>query len=292
IRNLKVSGMKKRDQRPGFLVAVEKWCEKKNMEFLEKLAKEMSRDLYFSDFGKIFGNLIIAIKRSSYSGIDSNDMIYLCMEWLFGQHLNASEKKILKVRENITKHNARKLISALAKTIIKIGYKGWLLIVDEQEAMSTLLTPYQQKHAQSNLRMIIDRKSELGSLMWVFGSTPEFFSEEGVGQYQALKDRITDAIILETDILCLEEYEEISRKLFEIYRIAYPEWNPPSIQNVLSKSAEIAHQDFPGKPRLLVSSLVNSFDMLKERTANDFESAFNTSLAKAYEQWMTKKRGE
>jgi len=295
IESLQVTKMGKREQRSGIVVAIERWARNVNLKHRPDQIDVLPTPQTFSDFRKALRALIMGIALEGHRHKDGHDLVDLAQSWFAADRLSAHERKALSVRANVDKSNARTVLNGLARLFKGMGYKGWLLVIDEQEAVSTLLAPRQRQYANSNLRMIIDSKSEVEGLMWIFASTPEFFEdpERGIGTYAALRDRINPESILDATALEENDLRDIGGKLVSIYATAYPTYAEKIRESVdLGLAMKYLQEQIPdpsAMPRFFVQVMVGALDSIRSGKATSFDTALRAAFGTVYDKWGSAK---
>jgi hypothetical protein len=61
-----------------------------------------------------------------------------------GANLTAQERRLVNVFNNISAGNARQMLEGLAVLFRGLDQSGWLVLIDEQEIVPTLLTTRQR----------------------------------------------------------------------------------------------------------------------------------------------------
>ena len=135
--------------------------------------------------------------------------------------LLAAERRLIGVLNSINSSNAMQMIEGLALFFRKIGYAGWVVLVDEQEIIPTLMTETQRDRCNENLRLLIgaaNQKEPPRSIYYVFASAPEFFTDlrKGVNAYPALQGRIMPNAVLTLGSLGTEEMTQVCKRLHDI----------------------------------------------------------------------------
>ncbi len=128
----------------------------------------------------------------------------------------------LGILDQLRAANALWVLKFLAQFFVLAGYKGWVVLIDEQEIVSTLLTPRRRELTDENLRLLIDEQGAIPHAYFLFATTSEFFTDpvRGVNSYPALKSRVTENNTYELPPLSKAEMTEIGKNLKSIYEIA------------------------------------------------------------------------
>jgi hypothetical protein len=131
-----------------------------------------------------------------------------------------------------------------------LSYSGLIILIDELELIMSERVDI-RRVSYENLRSMIDIccSGELGSCMFVFAATNDFFEnpEKGIKTYEALSQRLGDAIdrsnsalhdvrqpIIRLQKLSVEEFQKLTDRVIEIYKLLYnfePKTNNESIRS-------------------------------------------------------------
>jgi hypothetical protein len=150
--------------------------------------------------------------------------LHILNGWLLADtHTIGDLKKRFGIFNHITARNVFDIIKSLGKFFKRIGYKGWIILVDEQEIVSTLLTTRRRELTDQNIRILIDEQGNMNGIYVLFATTDEFFHDpvKGIVSYPALKTRITKANTLDLPPIGKKEMEEIAMNLKEICQIGW-----------------------------------------------------------------------
>lgn len=171
--------------------------------------------------------------------------------WLMGEkNIPASLKSKFDIVGNIDRLNSIDFLKAFIELIKLMGYSGLIIIIDELELIMSERVDI-RKVSYENLRNMIDIccSGELGSCMFVFAATDDFFEnpEKGITTYEALSQRLGDAIdktnssmqdlrqpIIRLQKLSIEEFQELTDRIIDIYKKLYdfePKTNNESIRS-------------------------------------------------------------
>ncbi|MBU0568550.1 ATP-binding protein [bacterium] len=171
---------------------IETWAKKVNdIDNSEQLRAIAGRDYDLDDALKLYGKIITGQKPRLQEG---QDRIALLNRWFRRGEtgLDAAERRLIHVRDNITSRNARTILNQLAVFFHEIGFSGWVILIDEQEIIPTLMSPKKRDSCNQNLRIVIDSGPSTSYLYYLFATSPEFFTDQkrGINSYPALKDRV------------------------------------------------------------------------------------------------------
>jgi hypothetical protein len=171
--------------------------------------------------------------------------------WLMGEkNIPAQLKSKFDIIGNVDRLNSIDFLKAFVKLIKLMGYDGLVIQVDELELIMSERSDI-RRVSYENLRNMIDIccSGELGSCMFVFAGTNDFFDnpDKGIKTYEALAQRLGDAIdksnsamydvrqpIMRLKKLSVEEFQELTDRVIEIYTKLYnftPKTNNESIRS-------------------------------------------------------------
>jgi len=189
--------------------------------------------------------------------------------------LPSPERRLIGVMNNINTLNAMQMIEGLALFFRRIGYAGWVVLVDEQEIVPTLMTETQRDRCNENLRLLLGAANQRGpsrSIYYVFASAPEFFTDpvKGVNAYPALRSRIMPNAILSLGHLGVEEMRQVCQRLRTIQSCSEPDLRHESLptDNDIDIFASAVEQRF-GAVKFKARGFVQSFiALMEERTTS------------------------
>lgn len=130
--------------------------------------------------------------------------------------------------------DVREYLHSFVLLVSSLGYSGFVVMLDEAEAITSLSRISRRDLANENIRQIIDNDQDTQCFFFVFASTPTFLSgedERGAQSYSALWRRIRDAlpefrqdsrqkVIVDLPRLTEEEFLKLARKIKAIYEVA------------------------------------------------------------------------
>lgn len=144
-----------------------------------------------------------------------------------------------------TFRNVHEYLHALTHFFRLIGYSGFVIMLDEAEAISSLTRGNRGSIANENIRQIIDNDQDSQGFYFVFARTPTFFEPPAGGQvrrgdpitvysYPALRRRVEnvlslmdprspDSVIVELPDLSEADYLELGKKIRDFAVLAYGE---------------------------------------------------------------------
>ena len=158
--------------------------------------------------------------------------------WLMGEkNIPANLKAKFDVIGSVDRLNSIDFLKAFIDLIKLLGYNGLLILVDELELIMSERIDI-RRSSYENLRSLIDLccSGELGSCMFVFAATNDFFEnpEKGIKTYEALSQRLGDAIdksnsalydvrqpIIRLQKLSIYEFQELTDRVIDMYKLLY-----------------------------------------------------------------------
>lgn len=152
------------------------------------------------------------------------DELEILIGWMLGDtHSKSDLKRKFKIFNHINPRNVFDIMKSFAKFFKAVGYNGWIILIDEQEIISTLLSSRRRELTDQNIRLLIDEQSKMDGLYIIFATTDEFFTDpiKGVVSYPALKTRVTQANTLYLPSIGKVEMEEIAHRLIDISGMAW-----------------------------------------------------------------------
>jgi len=259
---------------------VSKWVQA--VEDPEKILREMP--LVDRDLRQVllYMSKLTAKREQNFEELD------VLNGWLLGNtHSKADLKKYYKVYNHVNPRNVFDILKSLAKFFKKIGYKGLIILIDEQEIVSTLLSSRKRELTDQNIRMLIDDQSKMDGLYILFATTDEFFSHplKGLVSYPALKTRVTQANTLTLPSIGKAEMEEVALSLKNICEIAW-DINLKANGEQLNSCVKIAlDYSIPsGKARTYVKSLIRLMETLKDNKNADPIAVFSEIYPNTYNE--------
>jgi len=198
-------------------------------EWSETQARKNSNDIYeslepvplFPDFRMKL--VEYARARNDISGV-RHEACQQVLKWFRGEETPSRRFK-----------SAKEFLAAFVAFIRHLGYSGFVVMLDEAEAITSLSRISNRDLANENIRQIIDNDTETEGFYFVFASTPTFLSGEGIHgaqEYDALWRRISpalgylelgalDSVIIDLPGLTSEELLRLAERIRGIYELAY-----------------------------------------------------------------------
>lgn len=180
IKTLSVNGKRKGTATETVLDYIFKEWAKKTASIEESISN-MELDATNMDFIKaisLYGKVMAGdVPRSS----DGFDLVEILNSWFQADGLKARQREKIRVNNNITARNAREMLDSLAIFFRQVGYSGWVILIDEQEIIPTLMTTRKRDLSNENIKVIIDTQPKTRFMCYLFATTPEFFNHSNQG---------------------------------------------------------------------------------------------------------------
>lgn len=131
--------------------------------------------------------------------------------------------------------SVKEYLAAFIAFVRHLDYSGFIIMLDEAEAITSLSRITNRDLANENIRQIIDNDTNTEGFYFVFASTPTFLSGEGIHgaqEYGALWRRIRPAlgylelgslesVIIDLPALTHDQREQLAMRIKELYQLAY-----------------------------------------------------------------------
>lgn len=270
--------------------------EKQNAIVKENMAQDLEETRKYAN------SFAIAIEKyhdAQISG-DSETANY-AQAWLRGDsNIPFVVKKKFGVKGDVTKENAFTFLEALSAFLNSLGYSGLLILIDEIEYIRSLQMSKLRDGAYDYIRFIFDECNigNFESTLFVFAGTNKFFEDQkrGVPSYQALYDRIKDALdtdhkdlrkpIMRLEGFKKEQLKELASKIVEMHSKVY-NWDAGShINSIIDELVDIHESNAllsGGKttPREFVRTFLSVLDTIQQ---NPGELDTDKAILKLFEE--------
>lgn len=257
---------------------VKRWADNRSNTDEEIRQMPLNRtNMDFLNVISLYGRIMSKVTNRVQNGID---LIELLNRWFQADSLKADERRKINTFSNITVRNARDTLNMLSIFFKSIGYSGWLILIDEQEIIPTLMSKKKRDLSNENLKVIIDTQSATKYLYYLFATTPEFFSDpiNGINAYPALRQRVQD--VLEINPISEKEMIEAGKKIKEIYCIAYPDFNRGLVTEEIIRHCanymDRTYSNISAMARVFIQSYVKLLGDLQKGLADDAKQDFET----------------
>lgn len=114
------------------------------------------------------------------------------LQWFTGEGSITSYRKQYGLIKTINKENAHLMLQSLARFAQHVGYGGIMVLLDESEMQTSVMSRGTLKQAHTNLLHLINGIDESAGLFLIYAATPDFFDDpkHGIQQFGALAMRI------------------------------------------------------------------------------------------------------
>jgi len=202
-------------------------------------------------------------------------------------------------RETKTKtfRDVRQYLHNLIILMRSIGYKGFIVMLDEAEAITSLSRITRRDLANENIRQIIDNDQDTKGFYFIMASTPTFLSGEddrGAQSYHALWRRISDPlqglgqnsldkVIVDLPKLTEDEFFRLAMKIKHLHEVALEKDFSMINENHLRSLAHYVQTRTDQRVGTMVRSTVAILD---SATSDDFDfvKKFELLVERAMEQ--------
>lgn len=200
------------------------------------------------------------------------------LQWFSGEGSIAQWRKRLDINKVVSKDNAKLMLQSLSEFIKLSGYQGLVILFDEAEMSYSVMRKSALRDAHNNLLHLINNIDQLSGLFLLYATTPDFYTDPRhgivisgalqtrIGKPEEREPRALDTVWnLDAVQYKLEDYQEVGRKIRELFLIAYPgvDETLPSDQEVNAVVANLhdMHPQFAQVRfwRVLTSTLVRQF---------------------------------
>ncbi len=232
-------------------------------------------------YGKVMSN-----KIPKFS--DGMNIIVILNRWFQGDSLKAKERDKVNVRNNITVRNARAVLNMLSLFFKSIGYAGWVILIDEQEIIPTLMSRQKRNLSNENLKVIIDTQPNTNYMYYLFATTPEFFTNvyNGINAYPALRQRVQD--VLEVHPISFKEMVEAGKKIREIISLAYPDFNrgllTEEVIKYCSQLVDETYTNIESKARVFIVSYIKLLNKIRDNINLDVKDEFEAIVGNVWDE--------
>jgi hypothetical protein len=215
------------------------------------------------------------------------------LQWFSGEGTMGQWRKRYDVNKVVSKDNAKLMLQSLSEFIKLAGYQGLVILFDEAEMSYSVMRKSALKEAHNNLLHLINNVDQLSGLFLLYATTPDFYTDpkHGIVIYGALQTRIGKPeerapkaldIVWNLDAVQYEltDYQEVGRKIRELFSIAYPGSGDvlpadEDVNNVVAELHDLHPQYAPVRFwRVLTSTLVRQFGDAMEGETNTVKQTY------------------
>lgn len=270
----------------GLKVILDEWCSKAIKGFVKKQEEQnikledLINKYLFGLRGIESTSFLQALKVYFRSYVNQDDNVCgLIEQWLYGESIPKNEMHPFRIYEKLDRTTAFRMIRSLCQFIREIGYTGLAILFDEGERQTSIASMRQRKIAFDNIRQVIDEcgNSRLPGGFFCYAVPPSFL--EQTKQYPALAQRLSSGInfsnfnpsgviidLEQLDLTADELLMEIGKKLWEIYKIAYPNdiADLLAYRNISILAEEVYNQTLDvSYRRIFVKAIIEMFHSLR-----------------------------
>lgn len=114
------------------------------------------------------------------------------LDWFYGQGTIGAYRKTYGVNKILTRANAKLMLQSLVAFVRLVGYKGFLILLDESNKAFSVMRKAALKDAHNNLLSLINSIGGQPGLFLLYAATPDFYNDPkyGIQEFGALAGRI------------------------------------------------------------------------------------------------------
>jgi len=281
--------------------------------FQEKLEKEIIATVSQLE-GMVHGFDFATVINAYWKGYlnDNEDLKANSLRWLRGEFDYRSQaKEALGVRVIIEEDSWYDYLKLLSQFVVKIGYKGLLVLLDEAGTLYKISnTVSRLNNYEKLLHIFNDTTQGRASFFGVFmAGTPQFLEDprRGLYSYEALRSRLTDSRIIDSElvvsvgpviklrVLTAEEIFVFLTRVQEIYSNHYnipPFLNEEELSAFLNEIAKrLGSKEFL-TPREVVRDFLALLDTLRLKPEIKFEQLIHSPEFEPLRSEEEKEKGD
>lgn len=186
-------------------------------------------------YNQSFSRAFLSYIKGKING--DHELTGAIVSWITGEgNIPYQVKERFDIKGKIDKSNSIDFLKAFTKLITLLGYHGMVIMIDEMDYILNERSDIRQK-CYYNLRHLIDLtvSSQIPHCCFLFSGSQELFqSDKGIGSYEALRQRLGQAIdtkrntlldirqpIMHLKRLPFDVFSELSEKLTYLYKKVY-----------------------------------------------------------------------
>lgn len=256
---------------------------------IQDTANDMQAYVYGYDFARVL------LKYWEGYRNEREDLKQGALRWLRGEYEKKSDAKFLGVSQIITDDTWYEFVKLLAKLSNKLGYKGLLLLIDEEVNLYKITNRIsRENNYEKLLTMFNDIMQGRTEYLGIFiGGTPQSIEDErrGLFSYEALKSRLCTSTlarrglvdfsgpIIRLETLTLEEIYLLLEKLMGVYCVHH------QLQPLLTQEQMVAFMEMVSNrigaeklltPREVTRDFLTLLSLLHQNPQESFESLTRT----------------
>lgn len=254
-------------------------------EKIQETAAEMQNYLYGYDLTQVLWKYWQGYRT------DNDELKQSALRWLKGEYERKMDARVLGVSQIISDDTWYEFIKLLARLSVKLGYKGMLLLIDEEVNLYKITNRVSRENNYEKLLAmfndIMQGKTEyLGMLV---GGTPQSVEDErrGLFSYEALKSRlqtsslVRDGLtdfsgpIIRLSTLTREEIYLLLERLMNVFCTHYKIedcLNESQLSEFMKIAAGRLGADKLLTPREITRDFISLMNLLRQNQEETFES--------------------
>lgn len=226
------------DQKTSFEDLFERWLSRLQNESNRESVHEEIQNVVeqISKHNATFGRGFLSYIKARISG--DHETKNAIEGWLTGEkNIPYTMKKRFDMVGSVNKLNALDFLRAFVKLITLLGYKGFVILVDEFDLVLDDRRDLREK-SYYNMKYVIDSvgNAKMDHIMWLFCGTTRLISdqEKGIPSSEALYQRIGEPIVknrrdfvdyrqplVNIESIGYEDYKALSEKIVGVYKQAF-----------------------------------------------------------------------
>ncbi len=260
---------------------------------IQEMVSDMQAYVYGYDFARVL------LRYWEGYRMENEELKQGALRWLRGEYERKSDARFLGVSQIITDDTWYEFIKLLAKMSHMLGYKGLLLLIDEEVNLYKITNRVsRENNYEKLLTMFNDIMQGRTEYLGIFvGGTPQSVEDErrGLFSYEALKSRLASSrfsqaglvdfsgpmIRLET--LTVEEIYLLLEKLMDVY-CAHHKLTPLLTQSQMVAFMQMVSNRIGAEklltPREVTRDFLSLLSLLHQNPGETFESLTQTGQVK------------
>ncbi len=256
---------------------------------IQETVNDMQAYVYGYDFARVL------LRYWEGYRMENEELKQGALRWLRGEYDKKSDARFLGVSQIITDDTWYEFIKLLAKLSHMLGYKGLLLLIDEEVNLYKITNRVsRENNYEKLLTMFNDIMQGRTEYLGIFvGGTPQSVEDErrGLFSYEALKSRLTSSRfsqdglvdfsgpIIRLETLTIEEIYLLLEKLMDVYCTHH------KLAPILTQSQLVAFMQMVSNrigaeklltPREVTRDFLSLLSLLHQNPGETFESLTQT----------------
>lgn len=284
------------DKKTSFEDLFDRWILKlQTGENAAKAQSEITKVIEeISKHNATFGRAFLSYIKARIAG--DHETMHAIEAWLTGEkNVPFAMKKRFEMVGSVTKLNALDFLRAFVKLITLLGYKGFVILVDEFDLVIDDRRDLREK-SYYNMKYVIDAlgNDNMKHIMWLFCGTTRLLDdrEKGLPSAEALYQRIGEPIaknrrdfvdyrqpVVHIDSIGYDDYKALAGKIVPIYKQAFEvrlTISPEALMNWALLTLVKEGKSYRSiTSRLFVKKLLEILDIIEQNPRNHI---FRTEL--------------